>query len=56
MGRLKSSDSRSRNIKVRLNEKEYSMLLDYQSIEGKSFSEFIREAIVFNYNYWRRNH
>lgn len=54
MARPKSDNSRNRVMNIRMNEKEYSMLLDIQSENGLSFSEFVREAIRFYYNFTKQ--
>lgn len=54
MARPKSENSRNRVARVRLNDEEYSMLLDIQSETGELFSEFIRNAIRFYYNFIKK--
>ena len=54
MGRPKSESSKNRAVKARLSEEEYSMMLEIQSETGELFSEFIRKAIRFYYNFYRK--
>ena len=54
MGRMKSDGTRNRSVRVRLNEKEYTMLHDILDMFGMTMSEFIRDAIAFYYNYYKR--
>lgn len=54
MARPKTDNSRNRSITIRINEEEYSMMLDVQSENGASISEIIRKAIRFYYNFIKR--